>query len=144
MRPVLAARSARARSSGWRASSAALETAVADVSEPATVRALRRAGRRARHHRRPVRALRRAAAAAAAIDAGAHYLDSTGEPPFIRAVFERYGPAAERVGLRAADRVRLRLGAGQPRRRAGARREAGDAAVRVDIGYFITGGGPAP
>ena len=32
-------------------------------------------------------------AAEAAIANGAHYLDSTGEPPFIREVFERYGPA---------------------------------------------------
>ena len=32
----------------------------------------------------------------AAIGAGAHYLDSTGEAPFIRAVFERYGGGARR------------------------------------------------
>ena len=31
-------------------------------------------------------------AVSAAIDAGAHYLDSTGEPSFVRAVFERHGP----------------------------------------------------
>ena len=30
--------------------------------------------------------------------AGAHYIDSTGEPPFIREVFERYGAAAEKAG----------------------------------------------
>ena len=35
-------------------------------------------------------------AAEAAIDRGAHYLDSTGEAEFIREVFESYGPAAER------------------------------------------------
>ena len=29
----------------------------------------------------------------AAIAAGATYLDSTGEPPFIRRVFEEFGPA---------------------------------------------------
>jgi short subunit dehydrogenase-like uncharacterized protein len=35
----------------------------------------------------------------AAVDAGVHYVDSTGEQPFIRMVFERYGPAAERKGI---------------------------------------------
>jgi short subunit dehydrogenase-like uncharacterized protein len=35
----------------------------------------------------------------AAVDAGVHYVDSTGEQPFIRMVFERYGPPAERKGI---------------------------------------------
>lgn len=35
----------------------------------------------------------------AAVDAGVHYVDSTGEQPFIRTVFERYGPAAENKGI---------------------------------------------
>ena len=35
---------------------------------------------------------------AAAVDAGAVYLDSAGEPPFIRQVFEDFGPLAERTG----------------------------------------------
>ena len=34
----------------------------------------------------------------AAIEAGAIYLDSSGEPPFIRRVFEEFGPAAQRTG----------------------------------------------
>lgn len=34
----------------------------------------------------------------AAVDAGAVYLDSIGEPPFIRQVFEEFGPRAERTG----------------------------------------------
>jgi short subunit dehydrogenase-like uncharacterized protein len=38
---------------------------------------------------------------AAAVDAGTHYLDTTGEQPFMRTVFERYGPAAERAGVAA-------------------------------------------
>ena len=33
----------------------------------------------------------------AAVDAGVHYVDSTGEQPFIRMVFERYGAEAERI-----------------------------------------------
>ena len=35
----------------------------------------------------------------AAVDAGVHYVDSTGEQTFIRMVFERYGPQAERKGI---------------------------------------------
>ena len=35
---------------------------------------------------------------AAAVDAGVVYLDSTGEPPFIRQVFEEFGPRAQRTG----------------------------------------------
>src|SRR5436190_17165629 len=36
---------------------------------------------------------------AAAVEARAHYLDTTGEQPFMRRVFEDYGPAAERAGV---------------------------------------------
>ncbi|HEU4906522.1 MAG TPA: saccharopine dehydrogenase NADP-binding domain-containing protein [Solirubrobacterales bacterium] len=35
---------------------------------------------------------------AAAADTGTHYLDTTGEQPFIRMVFERYGKRAEETG----------------------------------------------
>ncbi|WIX76832.1 hypothetical protein QRX50_36205 [Amycolatopsis carbonis] len=34
----------------------------------------------------------------AAITAGAHYLDSTGESQFIRQIFEHYGPGARAAG----------------------------------------------
>jgi short subunit dehydrogenase-like uncharacterized protein len=35
----------------------------------------------------------------AAIDTGTHYVDSTGEQPFIRMVFERHGARAEQAGV---------------------------------------------
>ena len=35
----------------------------------------------------------------AAVEAGVHYVDSTGEQPFIRLVFDSYGPAAARRGI---------------------------------------------
>jgi short subunit dehydrogenase-like uncharacterized protein len=81
-----------------------------------------------------------APAVEAAIDARAHYLDSTGEPPFIRAVFERWGPRAADAG------VVLLTAMGYdwvPGNLAGALalREAGAEAVRIEIGYFATGGG---
>ena len=74
----------------------------------------------------------------AAIASGAHYLDSTGEPPFIRRVFEEFGPGADGAG------VALLTALGYdwvPGNLAGALalREAGDAAVRVKLGYYYVG-----
>jgi len=79
-----------------------------------------------------------APAVRAAIAAGAHYLDSTGEPPFIRAVFERDGPAA------AASGSALLTAMGYdyvPGNLAGALalRHAGADATRVDVAYFVSG-----
>ena len=74
----------------------------------------------------------------AAIAAGAHYLDSTGETGFIRRVFERFGGAAESAGLGLLTAFGYDW---VPGNLAGALalRDGGDAAVRVDVGYFITG-----
>jgi short subunit dehydrogenase-like uncharacterized protein len=36
---------------------------------------------------------------AAAVESGTHYLDTTGEQPFMLKVFEDYGPSAERAGV---------------------------------------------
>jgi short subunit dehydrogenase-like uncharacterized protein len=76
----------------------------------------------------------------AAIAAKGIYIDSTGEPPFIRRVFEEFGPPAERAGAALLpamgyDWVPGTLAAGL------ALEEAGDAAVRVDVGYFAFGAG---
>jgi short subunit dehydrogenase-like uncharacterized protein len=35
----------------------------------------------------------------AAVDSATHYIDTTGEQPFIRSVFEDHGPTAERAGV---------------------------------------------
>jgi short subunit dehydrogenase-like uncharacterized protein len=75
---------------------------------------------------------------AAAVDAGAVYLDSSGEPPFIRQVFEEFGPRAERTGavlLTAFGYDYL------PGNLAGALalQAAGPAATRVAVGYFVHG-----
>jgi YbgC/YbaW family acyl-CoA thioester hydrolase len=77
-------------------------------------------------------------AVGAALHRRAHYLDSNGEPPFTRRIFEQEAAAAVRagVGLLTAfgwECVPGNLVAGL------ALREAGDAAVRVDTGYFYTG-----
>jgi short subunit dehydrogenase-like uncharacterized protein len=75
---------------------------------------------------------------AAAIEAGATYLDSTGEPSFIRAAFERHGPAARRartcvLPAMGYDYVPGALAGGL------ALAETGGRAARVEIAYFVLG-----
>jgi short subunit dehydrogenase-like uncharacterized protein len=74
----------------------------------------------------------------AAVEAGAHYLDSTGEGAFIREVFERHGPAAQAAGCGLVTAFGFDW---VPGNLAGALAltEAGTAATRVDVGYFATG-----
>ena len=77
----------------------------------------------------------------AAIEQGCAYLDSTGEPPFIRAVFEEYGSRAEATGARLLtafgyDYVPGNLAAAHAIADA---RAAGRVPVIVEIGYFIDG-----
>ncbi|MBX6382865.1 MAG: saccharopine dehydrogenase [Microbispora sp.] len=79
------------------------------------------------------------AAVAAATEAGAVYLDSTGEPTFVKRIFQRYGPAAAARGAALItafgyDYVPGNLAATL------ALRKAGPEAVRVDVGYFLDGG----
>jgi short subunit dehydrogenase-like uncharacterized protein len=78
----------------------------------------------------------------AALRSRAHYIDSTGEPPFIRSVFERHGPAAEAAGCGLLTAFGYDY---VPGNLAGALslREAGERAVTVDVGYFVGGGGGA-
>jgi short subunit dehydrogenase-like uncharacterized protein len=137
MKPVLAARSRDKLEALAGELGGGLETAVADVSDPPTVSALVEQGDVLVTTVGPF-ARWGASAAAAATTAGAHYLDSTGEPSFIREVFERYGPAAERSGAAMLtafgyDWVPGNLAGGL------ALNQAGDEAVRVDVGYFMTG-----
>ena len=115
-----------------------LLTAHADVTDPASVRALIDAGDVLVSTVGPFARLGEPAVSAA-VDAGAVYFDSTGEPPFIRRVFERHGPVAERSG------AALLTAFGNdyvPGVLAGALAltGAGVGTVRVDVGYYITGG----
>jgi short subunit dehydrogenase-like uncharacterized protein len=135
-RPVLAARNP-ASLEKLASDLGGLERAVADVARPETVRELVDRGDVLLTTVGPFKQWG-AAAADAAVKQGAHYLDSTGEPPFIREVFERYGPAAERAG------VGMLTAFGYdwvPGNLAGALavRDAGPEARRVDVGYYITG-----
>lgn len=115
---------------------------VADASDPASVRALlhspddvlvttvgpfTRFGSPALH---------------AAITAGAGYIDSTGEPPFVREVFTTGDEGAQRSGARLLtafgyDYVPGNLAGALALRQAV---ESGNVPTRVDVGYFVTGG----
>ncbi len=114
----------------------------ADVTDPASVRALvgdpgdvlvSTVGPFARLGRPAVEA---------AIDAGCGYVDSTGEPPFVRGVFEEDGPRAEATGARLLTAFGYDF---VPGNLAGAlaileaQTPVGGPA-RVEVGYFVTGG----
>lgn len=79
-------------------------------------------------------------AARAAIAAGATYLDSTGEPSFIRRVFEELGTPARKAGAALLTAMGFDY---VPGALAGALalEEAGLDAVRVDVGYYSLGAG---
>jgi short subunit dehydrogenase-like uncharacterized protein len=132
-RPLLAGRSA----AKLQETAAGLEVAVADASQPESVERLvergdvlvSTVGPFVRWGDVPVEA---------AIRKGAHYLDSNGEPPFNRRIFEQHGPRAEAAGVALLTAFGWESVLGNL---AGALalRDAGAAAVRVDTGYFYTG-----
>ncbi|WP_306363571.1 trans-acting enoyl reductase family protein [Nocardia sp. CC227C] len=132
--PVLAGRDAAALAK-LAAELGGAPTAVADVADPASVTALLERGDVLVTTVGPF--LRHGGPAlAAALTAGAHYLDSTGEGPFVRTVFDHDDQARTAgVALLTAlgfDYVPGNLAA------ALALREA-PAAARVDVGYFMDG-----
>ena len=116
-----------------------LEWAVADVERPESVRALVERGDVLVATVGPF-ARWGEAAVQAAVASGAHYLDCTGEGTFIRDVFERYGAGAQAAGCGLVTAFGYDW---VPGNLAGALalREAGDAAARVEIGYFNPGAG---
>ena len=141
LRPVLAGRD-RGRldviaAQLSQASGARLETAVAGTDRPAGLRELIGAGDVLVSTAGPFVKIGRAAVTAA-VDAGAIYLDSSGEPPFIRAVFEEFGPRAERTGAVLLTAFGYDY---VPGNLAGALalQAAGPAAARVRVGYFVRG-----
>jgi short subunit dehydrogenase-like uncharacterized protein len=135
--PLLAARNAERLDSLARELGGELETAVADVSDPSSIATLLGEGDVIVSTVGPFLRYGQPAVAAA-IQAGAHYIDSTGEPPFIREVFERHHAAARKNGSALLTAFGYDF---VPGNLAGALalREAGDQAVRVDVGYYNTG-----
>jgi len=78
----------------------------------------------------------------AALEKGAHYIDSTGEPNFIKYISEKH-EAAVKAGICMLTAAGYDYFPGNCAA-AAALSAAGDQAVRVDVGYFIAGGGPLP
>jgi short subunit dehydrogenase-like uncharacterized protein len=138
-RPVLAARG-EARVRALAEELRGLEWAVADVERPDSVRALVERGDVLVSTVGPFTRWGEPAVQAA-IASGAHYLDCTGEGAFIRDVFERHGPGAQAAGCGLLTAFGYDW---VPGNLAGALalREAGEAATRVEIGYFNPGSGP--
>lgn len=140
-RPVLAGRD-RARLRALAAALSAgggteLETAVVDATGPGGLRELIEARDVLVSTAGPFLKIGQAAVTAA-VDAGAVYLDSTGEPPFIRQVFEQHGRRAEQTGAVLLTAFGYDY---VPGNLAGALalEAAGPAATRVHIGYFVRG-----
>jgi short subunit dehydrogenase-like uncharacterized protein len=142
LEPVLAARSQSKLDDLVVELGADLETRTADVSDPPSVTALVERGDVLVTTVGPFARWGQPAAGAATTK-GAHYIDSTGEPQFIREVFERYAPGAEHAGIGMLTAMGYDW---VPGNLAGALAldRAGDLATRVDVGYFITGGGARP
>jgi short subunit dehydrogenase-like uncharacterized protein len=142
VRPVLAGRDqsrldAVAARLSQAAGGAKLETAVAGAAGPGPLRDLLGAGDVLVSTAGPFLKVGRPVVAAA-VDAGAIYLDSSGEPPFIRAVFEEFGPRAERTGAVLLTAFGYDY---MPGNLAGALalEEAGPGAARLRVGYFVRG-----
>ncbi len=136
LEPLLAARDAQ-KLERLSAELGGLETAVADVGRPESVRGLVEADDVLVSTVGPF-ARWGGPALDAATGAGAHYIDSTGEPAFIRRVFEAEGPRAEAAGCGLLTALGYDW---VPGNLAGALalRAAGKAASAVRIGYFFTG-----
>ena len=145
MAPVLAGRSAQALTgvvdelTPLAPSGATPTWQVADINDPASVRALLTSRDDVLISTVGPFSLIGNPAIEAAIDAGCVYIDSTGEGAFIRRVFEEYGPLAEQTGARLLTAFGYDF---VPGNLAGALALAKSEGLarRVEIGYFVRGG----
>jgi short subunit dehydrogenase-like uncharacterized protein len=133
-RPVLAGRHAD-RLRQMSDQHGGLETVVADVARPASVTDLVGEGDVLVSTVGPF-TLYGKVALDAAVSAGAHYLDSTGEPAFIRSVFKEAGPIAESKGITLLTAFGIDLVPGNVAGAAAAE-NAGAKGRRVDVGYLM-------
>lgn len=79
----------------------------------------------------------------AAVDAGCGYIDSTGEPDFIRTIFENYGPQAQGSGARLFTAMGYDYVPGNLAGALAVRDAIADGRIpdRVEVGYFVKGSG---
>ncbi|KAA1421395.1 NAD(P)H-binding protein [Nocardioides humilatus] len=136
--PVLVARN-RERVTALAAELGGLEVAVADATDVRDLQAVVEKGDVLISTVGPFLRYGEAAVRVAA-EKGAHYFDSTGEGPFLRSVFERWGPVA------AGNDAALMSAFGfdfVPGSLAGALalEKAGTAATGLDVAYFVKGFG---
>ncbi len=133
--PVLVARSSQ-RVAALADELGGVETAVADAGDPASIRHLLRRGDVLISTVGPFLRFGEPAVRAAA-EVGAHYLDSTGEGPFIRRVFETWGPVAASHDAALVPAFGFDF---VPGALAGALalREAGTRASAIDVAYFVS------
>lgn len=115
-------------------------TAVADVNDPASVEALLEPGDVLVSTVGPFVRWGKVAAEAA-LAKGAHYIDSTGEGPFIREVFQTYGPQAEQKGITMMTALGYDWAPGNLAGATAVER-GGDEVSVVKVGYF-NGGKPS-
>lgn len=116
-------------------------TAIADVSDPGSLLRALKAGDVLISTVGPFLKYGRTAVQVAAT-MGVHYLDSTGEGPFIREVFERWGPLAEKNGVALLPAFGYDF---VPGALAGALalEQAGPHATALEIAYFTAGVNPS-
>ncbi|MDP9827021.1 saccharopine dehydrogenase family protein [Kineosporia succinea] len=74
----------------------------------------------------------------AAVTRRAHYLDVAPEPPFVRTVFQKWGRPAREAGVVVMPSVGFSFSPGNIAG-AAALQEAGSAATRVQVAYFVLG-----
>ena len=80
------------------------------------------------------------AAVNAAVDQGCAYIDSSGEPSFIRTLFEADAPRAQRSGARLLPAFGFDYVPGNLAGALAMRETGAESATRVEIGYFLRGG----
>lgn len=137
MAPVLAGRS-RASLETLAAELGGLPVRVADVADPVSVRKLVKTGDVLVSTVGPFTRWGKPALDAA-LAGKAHYLDSTGEPAFVRQVFEQYDDRARKIGRVFLTAFGYDYVPGNTVA-AAALEKAGRDAVRVDIGYYVGDG----
>ncbi len=115
-----------------------LSVRVADVADPVSVRKIVRTGDVLVSTVGPFARYGKPALDAA-LAGKAHYLDSTGEPAFIRQVFEDYDARVRATGKAFVSAFGYDYVPGNTAA-AAALQKAGRKAVRVDIGYFVSDG----